>query len=56
MSKGNQIYSSLALTMICVTIFMALIESPKTTVVEQIKVPGKLSEGHTICDLTKKKK
>ena len=35
---------------------MALIESPKTTIVEQIKVPGKLSEGHTICDLTKKKK
>ena len=34
---------------------IGLIESPRTTFVEQIVVPGKLSEGHTIYDISARK-
>ena len=33
-----------------------LIESPRTTIVEQVVVPGKLAEGHTIYDISAKRK
>ncbi len=35
---------------------IGLIEDPRTTIVEQVIVPGKLSEGHTISDISAKKK
>ncbi len=34
---------------------IGLIESPRTTVVEQVVVPGKLAEGHTVLDITSRK-
>ena len=34
---------------------IGLIETPRTTIVEQVVVPGKLSGGHTICDISGKK-
>ncbi len=33
-----------------------LIEAPRTTIVEQVVVPGKLAEGHTIYDISARKK
>ncbi len=33
-----------------------LIETPRTTIVEQVVIPGKLSEGHTINDISARKK
>ena len=35
---------------------IGLIESPRTTIVEQVVVPGRLAEGHTIYDISSKNK
>ena len=41
---------------VAATKLIDLIESPRTTIVEQVVVPGHLSGGHTICDISDKKK